>query len=92
MADVIFEEEQDGVRRPIPASAKPSTIVKIVYKLGLAKTQKEAEYVLLTTIIVCVVLSIGLLYFGGEFRSTPASAATLGPQQTPIPAGTVRIP
>lgn len=92
MADVIFEEEQEGVSRPVPVSAQPSAIIKIVYKLGLAKTQKSAEYVLIGVIIVCVVLSIGLLFFGGVFRSTPAAAQGLGPQQASTPAGTTRVP
>jgi hypothetical protein len=71
MTDVIFEEDQEGVSRAAPMGTQPSMLVKIVYKLGLAKTQKGAEYVLIGTIIVCIVLSFSLLSFGNVF-SVPA--------------------
>ena len=67
MADVIFDEEQE-LRRSAPASSKPSAIERIVYKSGLAKTHKGVQYVLLVTIIVRVLISIGLLVLGGSIQ------------------------
>jgi hypothetical protein len=91
MADVIFEEDQDTAARPLPVSSQPSALVKIVYKLGLAKTQKGAEYVLIGTIIVCIILMIMFLTFGGVFQTPGPQASALGPQ-TATPSAGVHVP
>jgi hypothetical protein len=38
MSDVVFEEENTAAPRPSSDSTKPSMLVQLVYKTGLAKT------------------------------------------------------
>ncbi|MDR3546799.1 MAG: hypothetical protein P4M11_00750 [Candidatus Pacebacteria bacterium] len=91
MADVIFQEDQDTASRLPAAGSKPSMLISIVYKLGLAKTQRGAEYVLIATIITCVVLAVFFLFAGGVVSTSGSSATTLGPQAT-TPSNAVHVP
>ena len=76
MAEVIFEEDSDNITRPAPVSAKPSFMVNMVYKTGLAKTPKGANYVLLGIIVVCVLVAILSLFAGGLIGNTSTSSAS----------------
>jgi hypothetical protein len=64
MADVIFDEEQQNTPRT-SATKSPSSITKLVYKLGLAKTQQSADFVMISVIVLCFVLIGVILWSSG---------------------------
>lgn len=72
MADVIFEEDQDTVKRPPPKPKKISATtggpMAVVYKMGLAKSKTGANVVLVATIILCILLSAGVLVLSGVIQ------------------------
>jgi hypothetical protein len=67
MSDVVFEEENTAAPRPSSDSTKPSMLVQLVYKTGLAKTPQGAQLVLLVTVIVSIALTAIVLFAGGIF-------------------------
>ena len=83
MANVSFEEERTYAARPA-VSVTSEGLSGLMKKLGLAKTDKEAEYILLGLAVVAVVTAIivAIMAFGGG--STPA-------EMPPVPPGT-RLP
>lgn len=93
MADVIFEDDQEGTVTRIqqPVSSRPSFLVRTIFKLGLAKTEQGAQYVLLAVAIVCIILSVIALTSAGVVQ-LPAKPSPLGPQAVSTPSQAVRVP
>jgi len=81
---VVFNEEPEVSSRAASAASKDSFFTRLVYKTGLAKTQKGADYVLIVVAVVCFALAIGTLFAGGIVGTPkpPPQAPQLG---TPPP-------
>ena len=77
MADLQFDTEQEFA--PTSASAEPKGLTAIVMRYGLAKDEKSAQYVLLGTAVVAILIAVGLPFLFG------------GPTQTPLPSGTTIV-
>lgn len=83
MADVSFDEEKAYAVRSVPAGSS-TNLLGTLKKLGVAKTDTEAQYILLGLAGVTVVAAIivAVVAFGGS--SKPVDLP-------PVPAGT-RLP
>lgn len=56
--NVTFNEESQITYRPsYAATQKQSSIVGLMYKLGVAKTEKDANVVMAGIILVCVIVT-----------------------------------
>ena len=57
MANVSFSEEPQYARREAVADGKQGSIIGLMYKLGIASTQKDANVVMGGIIVVCILVS-----------------------------------
>ena len=59
MPNVTFDEEPQyaPMRSASVSAAKQGSITKLMFKLGLAKTEKDASVVMVSIVVVCVILS-----------------------------------
>ena len=73
MADIQFEEEQE-FSRPIAAPSQP-TSVRLALATGLVKTEKQAEYMLIGTSLVILVVAFFVWYV-----SSPSFSGGINPQ------------
>lgn len=83
MADVSFEEERTYAAPPV-AVGSSGGLFSLLKKLGIAKTDKEAEYVLLglAGLAVVVAIIVAIVAFGGGNEPV---------EMPPVPPGT-RLP
>lgn len=56
MVDIQFNEEQSFSSRV--NTQRQSFLVRSVFKTGLVKTEKQAEFVLFIIVLVCIALAI----------------------------------
>lgn len=61
MTQVSFDEEHQYAP---PAAVKQSWLVRMAFKTGLAKTEKEAQYVLLGVAALAVVVAVAFFLWG----------------------------
>lgn len=62
--NVIFNDEpQYAYRASANSSKKEGSIIGLIYKLGLAKTKKDANMVLGGVIVVCLIVTATLFVF-----------------------------
>lgn len=75
MEGVQFQEEQQGTS-PVPA-ARPSLFMRLAYASGFAKTEEEANRVLLVAAVLIAILAfaVAALFLRGS-RGGPALAPT----------------
>lgn len=65
--DVQFHEEEVAFARPVPVK-KPSLLTRLIYKLKLAKTEAEAQRLMLIVSLVCLAAAaLVVLNFMGVF-------------------------
>jgi hypothetical protein len=88
MSNIEFtEEKQENVRygRFEPSNTTPK-LVRLVMKLGLAKTKKQANYVLMAVTLISFILAIYFFATGGPPRrqaATPPPGAAIGDSPNP---------
>ena len=68
--EVSYEEEQPFVNPAQQVVRKQSALVRLVFSLGLAKTEQQAQYVLLGAAVLFFLLSIGLYVFASPQQGT----------------------
>lgn len=62
--NVVFNEESQLSYRPSPTLAqKQGSIVGLMYRLGVAKTEKDANVVMAGIIVVCLIVSATMFAF-----------------------------
>lgn len=76
MSDVTFDEEPQYTRSHPQESTKEGSIIGLMYRLGLAKTKKDANVVMGGIVAVCVVVSATMFLFV-QPHEDPARAAAL---------------
>ena len=63
MSNVQFEENiTEFTSRKILGEAVVPGATKLLMKTGLLKSSKQAEYVLMGTIVICILITIVVLY------------------------------
>lgn len=83
MGQVEFDNEGGAyARRGVSSESKG--ISGFVIRSGLAKDERQANYVMLGIIVVAIVLAIVIYVFGGVFSTTP-STVHVGPVPTNTP-------
>lgn len=87
MSDVQFTEESEFSR----AQALPEqpALVRLVIRTGLARTERDAEYVLFALIAVCVI-AIFFMLTGGKGDAPPQNAYQEGQSALIPPQALIR--
>ncbi|HUX81100.1 MAG TPA: hypothetical protein VMV38_02150 [Candidatus Paceibacterota bacterium] len=81
MTDIQFDEDQKPFQSIVPPHQ--SAFVRLVLKTGIVSTTRNAEYVLLGFVGICVVVIVLVLTLSGH---TSSPSAVVGPPRiTPNP-------
>lgn len=83
MSDVTFNEEQTLTHRYAPTSSKKGGVIGLVMRLGLAKTEGQANMVMVAIIIVAVVIMAIIWMSHGSKKSSPVIPPTNVPGAMP---------
>jgi hypothetical protein len=76
MANVSFDEEpQYASRATALQSTNQGSIIGLMYRLGLAKTEKDANVVMGTVIVVCLIVTATMFVFVQPHQSTAQAEA-----------------
>ncbi len=85
MEGIQFDDE-GGFSRTVNVQKKKS-LTSLVQKLGIAKTERQAQYVLLGTTVAAILVTIFVLsIMGGSSQPLPWQA----PPASDIPAGLIQ--
>ncbi|MDE1966284.1 MAG: hypothetical protein KGI41_03540 [Patescibacteria group bacterium] len=85
MDGIQFNEPEYGQPRAAPAGT-PSRIIALVLLSGVVKTERQAEYLLLCTAVIAIIVAVWLQIGGGK----PKTPETLLPPD--VRAGSVVAP
>ena len=69
MADIEFEGESE-FERPSTVTGKQSLLLRLVLSTSLAKTETEANRILLVVACLCTLVALFILFFGSGWPST----------------------
>ena len=75
--NVSFDEEPQYTRQTY-ASAPKSFLVRLMYTLGLAKTDVEAQRALLVIVVLCIVGAIAFWVFSPSSNPKPPPVPGIG--------------
>jgi len=72
---VVFQEDNEFARPESSAAAEPPRLIRVVLSTGIVSTEKDAQYVLLGTAALLLLIAAGVLFagFGGRHAPTPQS-------------------
>jgi hypothetical protein len=91
MGDVQFEENQEytkfEARTVMNQSPTEPFYVRLLIRIGLAKDESGAKYILIGFTIICIIVSIIILYFTFKpqiFKGPINSEESRGPSESSI--------